>query len=341
MGCDAGHSARNPSALEMLRSARTLLALCLVSLVLAAPSKAAARESLFLGVDGVERHYLLTIPDGASEKAPAPLVIVLHGAGMTAGAMAAMTGFDGLAEEEGFFAAFPDGTGPIRLYSWNAYHCCSTAMTDGIDDIAFVSALIDTLVAAYPVDPSRIYVAGFSNGGMMAHRVGIALSDKVAAIGSVAGALFGDEPAPGNPVPAIIVNGADDPVIPADGRIPTADGPLWEIWDGTPLKTADYQGAFWARANDCYPNPIAVRAASYRLERYMCPPGGAVEYYLVADNRHAWPGNGILIGSVSNEEFDATGILWDFFRRQSRLQPGESVEPDLEQSEIGQIELRR
>lgn len=306
--------------MAFIKSLGASLAVC-AALV---PSTASALEAHSLSVGGIQREYLLETPGDVAGDTLVPLVLVLHGAGQTANAAVSMTAFDQLAKEAGFFAVFPDGTGPMFIHTWNAVHCCGPAMVEGADDITFITALIDALEAKYPIDPRRIYISGFSNGAMMTHRLAIALSDRVAAIGTVAGALFGDEPLPEHPVPAIIVNGAADPVIPSDGRNPVADGPPLEVWDESMLQPSAYQALFWAEANGCQPLPLIARTDAYRLERFTCPVGGAVEYYLVDDNRHAWPGDRVMLGSVSSDRFDATRMLWDFFRRQARALPEET-----------------
>lgn len=289
-------------------------------LSVAAPASALEEQSLT--VDGLERSYLLAVPDGYRARAALPLVIVLHGAGTTARYAAQITGFDDKAEQEGFIAAFPNGTGPWVLQTWNAEHCCGTAMDNGVDDIGFISALIDRLLAGYPIDPGRVYVTGFSNGAMLTHRVGIELSDKVAAIAPVAGGLFGGEPMPANPVPVLFVNSVEDRVIPPDGKQPTVDGPMLGVWDGRPLLPSDYQATYWSAANHCNPASIVTAGDHYRMERYVCPVGAAVEYYLVDDNRHAWPGERDRVtGNLINEDFNATSIIWDFLRRYRREMP--------------------
>jgi len=140
-------------------------------------SAAGSRQSLVVG--GVERVYVVRTPrDLAGRGAPAPLVLVLHGGGGNASIAEGMTGFSELAEKTGFIVVYPEGSGRFRgrLLTWNAGHCCGHAMEQRVDDVAFISALLDRLGADYPVDPRRIYVTGMSNGGMMAHRLGIALS---------------------------------------------------------------------------------------------------------------------------------------------------------------------
>ena len=91
------------------------------------------------------------------------------------------------------------------------------AMRRRVDDVGFIGALIDKLSIDYPVDPKRIYATGMSNGGMMTHRLGIELADRVAAIAPVVATVFGDEREPTRPVPALMINGMLDKSVPFRG----------------------------------------------------------------------------------------------------------------------------
>lgn len=280
-------------------------------------------ETHTLQHNGVERRFLLYTPPVSGARR-APLVLVLHGGGGHGENVADMTGFTDKARREGFFVAYPDGSGKRRgrLLTWNARHCCGYAMTRHVDDVGFIRTLIATLVRDLPVDPARIYVTGLSNGGMMTHRLGIELSGTVAAIAPVVAGLFGDEPPPAGPVPILIINGALDDAVPPAGGPPGGRAP--RAWDGTPVKPAAYQAEFWATANRCDPQPERNSTGSghSRVDvwRYRCPAGGDVVRYLVGDNGHAWPGGhrGSRRGDTPSEAVDATDLIWDFFKNHSR-----------------------
>ncbi len=199
------------------------LAFAIVASVLAAeavqhgggPAPLPAERTLVHG--GRQRTYLVH-DFGTGE--PAPVVIVLHGGGGSAANAVRMTGFDRVAARDRFVAVYPDGTAARaggRLLTWNAGHCCASAMDAGVDDVGFIGAIVDALVAARRADPSRIYITGMSNGAMLAHRIGRELSTRIAAIAPVVGAVFGDEPAPRAAMPAFIVAGGDDAIVPPAG----------------------------------------------------------------------------------------------------------------------------
>lgn len=284
-----------------------------------------AHESL--AHDGLKRTYMVYVPPRHRDTggpARLPAVIVLHGGGGNAANVARVTGFSEKAQREGFVAVYPNGTGRLEnaLLTWNAGHCCGTAMRTNVDDVGFIDALIDRLVADYPVDPRRIYVTGISNGGMMTHRVGRELPHKVAAIAPVVAGLFGDETTPTLAVPALIINGARDQSVPPAGGM--TNGRFPRAWDGTPLKPAAYQGTFWAAADGCAAvpreDPPAAAGADVTVWRYACPPGQEVVRYLVLDGGHAWFGGrkGSRRGDDPGTTLNATDAIWAFFRDHAR-----------------------
>jgi polyhydroxybutyrate depolymerase len=278
-----------------------------------------SRQSLL--VEGVERSYVARVPrDLVQRGGLAPLVLVLHGGGGNAANAEAMTGFSEKAEREGFIVAYPEGSGRFkgRLLTWNAGHCCGYAMERRVNDVAFIDALLDKLIEDYPVDPKRIYVTGMSNGGMMAHRLGIELSGRIAAIAPVVAAVFGDEAPPAHPVSALMINGMLDKAVPNAGGQPGGNFP--DAWDGTAAKPVQEQAAFWARANSCANDPDEQDRGAFIRWEYLCPAGQAVELYLVKDNGHAWPGGQKRRrqGDQPSSSLSATDVIWDFFRTRAK-----------------------
>jgi polyhydroxybutyrate depolymerase len=179
--------------------------------------------------------------------------------------------------------------------------------------------LIDTLEAAYNIDPTRIYANGVSNGGGMAFVLSCALSDRIAAVGMVAAA----QSLPWNwctdhrPVPMIAFHGTADPIIPYNGgRSPVPPG---ELFPSVPTWTAN-----WARRNQCGTNPIesVVAADVTRLEYTNCADEAAVVLYTVQGGGHSWPGGKPLpewIVGPTSRSIDATSRMWAFFREHQLL----------------------
>lgn len=273
-----------------------------------------------LQVGAATREYLLL--DARRAKAPAPLVIALHGGGGSAKTM--VPRWAGKARAEGLVVAFPNGVGRDgRMATWNAGGCCGMAMTSRSDDIGFVSALIDELVRSGVVDPKRVYVTGMSNGGMMTHKLAIALPGKVAAVAVIAGAMFGDETPPVSPVPILVMHGAKDQVVPyAGGPSPVGFVAKAQSRDFQPVeKTVD----FWVKADGCTGGPAASPAGEVQTKGWTgCRGGSEVLFYRLASATHTWPGAKAPEGAVRMLEMtpydavDATDVAWTFFARHVR-----------------------
>jgi polyhydroxybutyrate depolymerase len=263
---------------------------------------------------GRARTYIVRAPT-VRPGTRAPLVVVLHGGGGDATTAERMTGFTAKARAERFVVVYPDGTGPRRtaLLTWNAGHCCGSAMAERVDDVGFVRALVDHLAARYPIDPRRVYVTGMSNGAMMTHRIGIELADRVAAIAPVVGAVFGDEARPRAPVSAIVFNGMRDTSVPYAGGPPGGRGS--ETWDGTPTRPAPEQARFWAAANGCAAPPRRVDHGAYVTLEHDCPAARDVVLHALKQGGHAWPGGerGSRVGDAPGGALDATDLIWRFF----------------------------
>jgi polyhydroxybutyrate depolymerase len=289
-----------------------------MAMALAIPAGYAVEEMHTLTHGGVVREYLLEAPQDATQ--PLPLVIVLHGRGGEPASIARGTGFSKLARKEGFAVVYPAGTGQLEraapLRTWNARHCCGQAMAEGVDDVGYISALIDELVARRIADPRRVYVTGMSNGGMLTHRVAMALGTKIAAAAPVAAGVFGDEPPAAAAVPMMIFNGADDDRVPPAEVEPS--GRVSRFGDGTPYEPAVAQAAYWARANGCEAEPQHRQDSNGERWEYSCPAGQDVVRYLVANTGHEWPQEvrGGLRRKASG--VDATAAMWTFFKGHSR-----------------------
>lgn len=284
----------------------------------------AAPEKKLIRIDGIARSYIIDVPSDFTKRSNAPLVFVLHGGGGNAESAIRMSGFSDVALGDGAIIVYPEGSGRLRnkLKTWNATHCCGYAIENNVDDIAYFDQLIDYLLKFYSIDPNRIFVTGMSNGGMMSHQLAIALPHKIRAIAPVVGGLFGDEKTPASPVAALIINGLLDQSVPYKGG--QTSGAYKSAWDGTPLKPARDQAAFWAKVNDCNKfeekKPTAEEdALPYILYDYDCPKGADVQHYVLKELGHVWPGGekGRARAEDPTSEFNASQVIWDFFKAQN------------------------
>jgi polyhydroxybutyrate depolymerase len=247
---------------------------------------------------------------------------MLHGGGGNADNAEMMTGLTDKGRAEGFTVVYPNGTGGTgdSLLTWNAGHCCGSAIRNAVDDVGFIGAMLDDVLATFNIDPNRVFVTGMSNGAMMAHRVAYALSDRIAAIAPVVGAVFGDEATPATPVSMLAINGAlDENVPPAGGT--TGGRPF--AWDGTPMLPSVQQGVWWATANGCEVTATAADHGAYVERQHLCPSGVSASTVIVKDNGHAWPGGkpGSRLGDTPSTTYNATDVIWAFFAAHPKHHP--------------------
>jgi polyhydroxybutyrate depolymerase len=276
--------------------------------------------------DGAERSYRLYLPSGLPRRAPLPLLVALHGGGGSAEQFERDSGFDGLAQANRFIVVYPDGT-PMRAGStgrvWNAGGCCGIAEEDrrNVDDVGFISALVAKLEAGYPIDRRRVFVAGHSNGAMLAFRLACQLSSAIAAIGVQSGTLFAGGCRPAHPVAVLEIHGTADENVPINGGrgakdISGSDFP-------PPLSGLE----LLASRDHCPVRPTPLRDRrnrdlSYELWR-PCEDGSAVEWVKVAGANHVWMGHPaslrsqLLIGKPYMG-LDSSAAIWSFLAAHPR-----------------------
>ncbi len=193
------------------------------------------------------RPYPTHIPSTYDGSRALPLVVLLHGYGASGALQAAYLGLTGLSESRSFLLAYPDGTLNAQSQRfWNATDACCDFARQGIDDVAYVSAIIDDMSARYRVDPRRIFIVGHSNGGFMAHRMACERADRIAAVVSLAGAQSTDASrcTPSEAVSVLQIHGLTDPTIRYEGGSIAGTG-------ATTYPSARATVATWARLNRC------------------------------------------------------------------------------------------
>jgi polyhydroxybutyrate depolymerase len=273
-----------------------------------------------LTVDGRERTYLLHLPDAPLDQ-KLPLVIALHGGGGQGKGMDALTHFNQVADRTPFIVVYPDGIDK----NWADGREATKPDKNGVDDVAFLSALIDKLVKEQNVDPARVYITGISNGGFMAARLGCDLADKVAAIAVVAATLperYEPDCKPSRPISVLQINGTDDPLVPYNG------GAVGILGGRGQAVSAEDAVQFWAKADGCDDKPTVTRlrntvlldGTNTQMTQYTgCQDDSEVMFYKVNNGGHTWPGGLQYLGERvigrTSRDFDATEVIWDFFSR--------------------------
>ena len=171
---------------------------------------------------GLDRDYVLHVPDSYDEEASWPLIVVFHGYTVTAAEQFDESGFRRFGDEEGFISVFPEGRGDIDRWLFELDEV-EIDISTANPDIAMVGDLIDHLSQDLNIDDTRVYAAGFSNGGWMASAVACTLPGRFAAVSPVAGIMdFSEQCSPTGVVPMIAFHGTADQYEPFDGGVENA-----------------------------------------------------------------------------------------------------------------------
>ena len=290
-----------------------------VALLLTVASAACAQrvranrsEEKYIQVGDRQRSYIVDVPPGYDPRRPAPLVFVFHGGGGNASFAKTQSGMTELAKTAGFIAVYPNGTGRFKnlLLTWNTTSCCGYAQKENVDEVAFIRALIDTLEATLAVDRRRIYATGLSNGGMMSHLMGCALSDRFAAIAPVSGELSMAECRPTQPVSVLMIHGTADEHLPYNGGVGAKAADPHEV------KSVAYALDKWRTLDRCTGASHADSTTALIHTSFLsCANGTTVQLYTIIGGGHSWPGSERVrrAQDAPSDALDASRVIWDFF----------------------------
>jgi polyhydroxybutyrate depolymerase len=253
------------------------------------------------------REFRVYRPATLPVTAPVPLVVMLHGGFGSASQAEQAYGWNDAADRYGFVVAYPDGVGRAWAVGDG---CCGEPGRTGVDDVAFITAVVANLRDRLPLDPRRLFVTGMSNGAMMSYRLACS-TDAFAAMAPVSGTLLGSCPDP-RPLSVLHIHGLADQNVPFDGSPGNGPGQI----DGPPVpSTVD----IWRTADRCSPAAVTT-AGAVTTSTAACPDGRAVVLITVAGAGHQWPGGvgrNLAQRAVGMDEpsaaLDATDTIWRFF----------------------------
>jgi polyhydroxybutyrate depolymerase len=318
------------------RSVPPFVAPALIALIVAGalPARAAPLAPGTVEIDldhqGRRRFFLLHVPPQASAGLPLPVVLNFHGGGGEPRAHEIWTGMDAIADREGFIAIYPAGFSrsgePGRsLLTWNAGTCCGPAQDLNSDDVGFVRKILIETNSRVPIDVTRVYATGHSNGAMMAYRLARDMSDQIAAIAPVAGASDLPPPAGARPMPLLHIHSVDDPrALYAGG-----EGPPFPLSDRRVMHpSVEAVLRLWARHDGCgaaTDDPVRRAANGHTATRVVfagCSSGKPVIHWRLTGAGHVWPGapqkrTTQLLGQAT-DVIDGNAEIWGFFRGFSR-----------------------
>jgi polyhydroxybutyrate depolymerase len=195
-----------------------------------------------------------------------------------------------------------------------------------VDDVGFLSALIDKLSRDYRIDPKRVYSTGISNGGFMSQRLACDLADKIAAIAVVAATMGRDLAGrckPSRPVSVLLIQGTEDPLVPYEGgRVQVPGGGAIISAPEAVKKWVGLDGCNGQPKRDSLPDSANDETRTRRESYGGCREGTAVVFLAVEGGGHTWPGGPQYlpvrrIGRASRD-FNASELIWEFFAAHGR-----------------------
>src|ERR1043166_3056213 len=260
-------------------------------------------DSIYTG--GVYRNYRIYVPSAYTGTTAWPLIYNIHGYTSNAAQEQLYTNFDVIADTAHFLMVYPNATIYMGQPTWNS------GFGMAVDDIGFLSVLIDSLDLTYNIDLDRVYSCGMSNGGFMSHTLACALSDRIAAIASVTGSMTTYQYstcAPSHPMPVMQIHGTADGTVPYGGS--------------STVMNIDTLVKYWYAGDHCNPTPAynAVpdinTADGATADHYVWnggDNGSTVELYRINGGGHSWPGMYPI--AVTCEDFNASEKIWLFFRK--------------------------
>ena len=276
-----------------------------------------------VSVGNLTRTYYFHVPPALSRSRLLPLVLAFHGGGGTPAIIERESKFSDLADREGFLVAYPEGIHK----TWNDGRGVKAiaAQKDNVDDIGFITALINDVARLHKVDRKRIFATGISNGGIFSHYLAANLSPQIAAIAPVAGGLsesLRDKFNPEKPVSVLIFHGTQDPMVPYNGGGITVLGAK----RGRIIGTED-AARKWAIHNGCARDPVVTDLENKdpndgcTVKKFLYQKGTdgtEVMLYRIEGGGHTWPDGlqylpEMVIGKVCRD-INGAAIMWEFFK---------------------------
>lgn len=293
---------------------KLLIFLLGISLVTACDS-IQAKEKILSGDNYGELHdqgklrtYYFYTPKSYNPDRPMPLVLVFHGDDGNGRSISNVTRFNELAEQKGFIVVYPDGIDQKWSLRGNGQ--------GRVDDVLFVSALIDHLQQQINIDNHKVYATGFSRGGILTQALACKLPDKIAGFASVAGSLpvrLKPNCQPQTSISMLMINGTNDRDVLYEGNDHTQRGALVSISDMVD---------FWRSHDQCTLSNASLKFSKDQVKTALytgCNGNSEVWQLAVVNGGHFWPGGSSTDESVNKFNaklgLNASETIWNFFQR--------------------------
>ncbi len=248
--------------------------------------------------DGMNREYIIYVPNSYDGTSAVPLLLNFHGFGGSASQFINDADMRAEAEANSFILVYPQGSCLNGASHWNPCPIDGDNKSTA-DDVGFVEAMISEISSQYNLDMERIYAAGYSNGGMMAYGLANYKSDLIAAVASVSGTMLNCIGPTSHPMPVIHLHGTSDGVVSYNGS---------NDWNSV-QSTLDY----WTSFNNTISTPTinVDTTGGMTIEHYVYSQGDnsvSVEHYKYIGGDHVWF-NELYQGQ------NASNLVWSFMSK--------------------------
>ncbi len=277
-------------------------------------------------VDGRERQYLVHLPPSFNNSKKLPIIFGLHGGGGTYKNTIRFYNLNSLADKNGFIIVYPNAVNK----AWTMPGITSRVknIDNGVDDVKFISVLLDSLIANYKVDSNRVFCTGISRGGMFSFYLAYKLSNRITAIAPVCGGIsqtIAGDYSFQHPIPALIINGTNDPLVRYNGGAGKFNKRNAENEDADMLPTEELVEKI-VKLNNCASNPVVTKIPDIdetdgcnAVDNIYTCKNVRVEFIKVVNGGHTWPGGSqylpkFIIGKVCRD-FSASEKIFDFFMK--------------------------
>jgi len=277
----------------------------------------------FIEHSGLNREYLLYIPPNIDNSENLPIIFNFHGYQGQAEQFFNQTDLVEIADNNGVVLVYPQGSDlPVGASHWNAAPSNSSSTSfvnkSSTDDIGFFKALLDEINQNNIIDLNRVYVIGYSNGGMFSHFLACNTENIIAAVGDVAGTMLNEtfnSCNPSSPIPILKIHGTSDRVVSYNG------------YDEGEFKSVEEVLDFWKSNNKSNANESLENLGSTSIysefynttvnvnfEKYTFDSdenNSEIVHYKIINGGHWWDYS-------SDKHFKTSTILWDFFSKHSK-----------------------
>ena len=249
--------------------------------------------------DGMNREYILYVPNSYDENSATPILFNFHGFGGSASQFISRADMRAEAELNSFILVYPQGSCLDGVPHWNPCPIGGDNKSSA-DDLGFFEAMVNEISTEYNLDMERIYAAGYSNGGMMAYGLANYKSDLIAAVASVSGSMLDCLETPSHPMPVLHLHGTNDGVIAYDESSNDYN---------SVQSTLDY----WTNFNNTVSTPTINidNTSGMTIEHYIYDQGDnsvSVEHYKYIGGEHVW-------FTETYQGQNASKLVWNFMSR--------------------------